>query len=309
MKKSITIATFITSYEKKNENFFSVVEFLSEDFDTEYFVFSDNGIIRNGNPLENQELCKTKFKRIEKSLKLAKNDIILCIDNDTIVDKENLKSFLQGAFERDFSLAWGKIGSQKISGFVPNLIGIDKNLSHNIIRPFLWKINIGISIPGQIFCINKSYFSGKLKNYDTVFDDLTLGLICKKENMPVFFSGLTLGYERPKGNFLELVRQRIRWAKGFSETLRYSKKMDSQKFVVLHGIAYHFLWILFWSLFTLLMCFNMRVVALLFIFLSSLFLANFKLKQVFFALCYIIVFPFIHIIWTIALFNNIKAKP
>ena len=309
MKKSITIATFITSYEKKNENFFSVVEFLSEDFDTEYFVFSDDGIIRNGSPLENQEVCKTKFKRIEKSLKLAKNDIILCIDNDTIVDKENLKSFLQEAFERDFSLAWGKIGSQKIGGFIPNLIGIDKNLSHNIIRPFLWKMNIGISIPGQIFCINRTYFSGKLENYDTVFDDLTLGLICKKENMPVFFSGLTLGYERPKGNFSELVRQRIRWAKGFSETLRYSKKMCTQRFVVLHGIVYHFLWILFFLFFVLSIYFNLEEIAILFLILLVLILAKFSFRQLLFALCYIIIFPFIHIIWMIALFNNLKAKP
>lgn len=307
-KKNITIVTFITSYEKENVNFLSVVESLKDVFCVEYFIFSDSETIRNGAKVNFTVDSKSKFKRIDAVLSLAKNDFILCIDNDIVVNNFELKGFLNSIFKNDFSLAWGKISCQSSKGFVPRLIEIDKKLSHNILRPGLWKLGLGISIPGQIFCINRVFFHDKLSRYDTVFDDLTLGLICKQYSMPVFISKTILGFERPKGTFFELIKQRIRWAKGFSETLKYSEKTGFKKFVLIHGFAYHQLWILFYLLIVFLCILKLYYSIFIILAILMLFLSNFKWKLFLYSLCYIVVFPLIHIIWNIVVGYEIVSN-
>lgn len=307
-KKSITIVTFITSYEKENVNFLSVVESLKDVFCVEYFIFSDSETIRNGAKMNFTVDSKSKFKRIDAVLSLAKNDFILCIDNDIVVNDFELKTFLNSIFKNDFSLAWGKISCQHSKGFVPRLIEIDKKLSHNILRPVLWKVGLGISIPGQIFCINRAFFHDKLSRYDTVFDDLTLGLICKQYNMPVFISKTIFGFERPKGTFFELIKQRVRWAKGFSETLKYSKKIGLRKFVLIHGFAYHQLWILFYLLIVILCILKIYYFIFILLAMLMLLLSNFKWRLFLYSLCYIVVFPLIHIIWNIVVGYEIVSN-
>ena len=62
-------------------------------------------------------LLKSKYKRIEAILKLSPNNIILCIDNDIVINKENTREFLIDVLEKDFALAWGKIQCQQVNGF------------------------------------------------------------------------------------------------------------------------------------------------------------------------------------------------
>ena len=303
--KSITIATFISNREKKNEDFIEVANFLKQNFNTEILLFCDSYI--KGLPNDIEQIITpsmSKFKRIEKLLQISKNNDILCIDNDITINKENLKKFINECMNKDYAIAWGKVKAVPIQSFVAHLICIDKNLSHDYIRPFLWKMNIGISLPGQIFMINKQYYTNKFPKYDTVYDDLTIGIITKSNAMPVYHTKDVLGEEMPKSTFKNLIKQRKRWAKGYAESIYNNRKTNMLKYVIINGFMYHLLWFPLYIILILLM-FIMPIISFLSVFIICTFIADGKIKNMLWGLMYLVIFPIIHIIWLKELIKDI----
>lgn len=302
--KNITIATFISSKEKKNNDFIEVIKFLEKSFELEALVFCDfymkdlpNNIIQIVTP------GMTKYKRIEKLLSISKNDNILCIDNDITINKENLKKFINECISKEYAVAWGKIKAIPVKSFIAHLICIDKNLSHDYIRPMLWKLNIGISLPGQIFMINKQYYIDKLPKYDTVYDDLTIGIITKENSMPIYYTKEILGEELPKSTFINLLKQRKRWAKGFAESIYNNRKTNMLKYVIIHGFMYHLLWIPFYIILILLTLIT-PILPIIIICIVCILLADKKIKDILWSFAYILVFPVVHIVWLISFIKN-----
>ena len=302
--KNITIATFISNKEKKNNDFIEVIKFLEKSFELEALVFCDfymkdlpNNIIQIVTP------GMTKYKRIEKLLSISKNDNILCIDNDITINKENLKKFINECISKEYAVAWGKIKAIPVKSFIAHLICIDKNLSHDYIRPMLWKLNIGISLPGQIFMINKQYYIDKLPKYDTVYDDLTIGIITKETSMPIYYTKEILGEELPKSTFINLLKQRKRWAKGFAESIYNNRKTNMLKYVIIHGFMYHLLWIPFYIILILLTLIT-PILPIIIICIVCILLADKKIKDILWSFAYILVFPVVHIVWLISFIKN-----
>ncbi len=302
--KNITIATFISNKEKKNNDFIEVIKFLEKSFELEVLVFCDfymkdlpNNIIQIVTP------GMTKYKRIERLISISKNDNILCIDNDITINKENLKKFINECISKEYAVAWGKIKAIPVKSFIAHLICIDKNLSHDYIRPILWKLNIGISLPGQIFMINKKYYIDKFPKYDTVYDDLTIGIITKKNSMPIYYTKEILGEELPKSTFINLLKQRKRWAKGFAESIYNNRKTNMLKYVIIHGFMYHLLWIPFYIILILLMLIT-PILPIIIICIVCVLLADKKIKDILWSFAYILVFPIVHIVWLIAFIKN-----
>ena len=250
----------------------------------------------------------TKYRRIQMLLDEAKYDDILCLDNDITPNKTEILRFVKECLKRDYSIAWGKVKAEKIKGFVPKLIDIDKNLSHDYIRPTLWNLNIGISLPGQIFMINKKYLKNRLPIVDTVYDDLMIGAVVRENKYPVYFTRDILGYERPKKNIKELLKQRIRWAKGLAETIMYNKKSNALPYILLHGFSFNLLWIPVYMI-----VFGLFNINFIFGLIVTIFIAHFltgkKIKDIIWAVVYMIVFPLVYIVWMISLILNlIKIK-
>lgn len=302
--KNITIATFISNKEKKNNDFIEVIKFLKKSFELEVLVFCDfyikdlpNNIIQIVTP------GMTKYKRIEKLISISKNDNILCIDNDITINKENLKKFINECISREYAVAWGKIKAIPVKSFIAHLICIDKNLSHDYIRPTLWNLNIGISLPGQIFMINKKYYIDKFPKYDTVYDDLTIGIITKKNSMPIYYTKEILGKELPKSTFINLLKQRKRWAKGFAESIYNNRKTNMLKYVIIHGFMYHLLWIPFYIMLILLMLIT-PILPIIIVCIVCILLADKKIKDLLWSFAYLLVFPIVHIVWLIAFIKN-----
>ena len=302
--KNITIATFISNKEKKNNDFIEVIKFLKKSFELEVLVFCDfymkdlpNNIIQIVTP------GMTKYKRIEKLISISKNDNILCIDNDITINKENLKKFINECISKEYAVAWGKIKAIPVKSFIAHLICIDKNLSHDYIRPTLWKLNIGISLPGQIFMINKKYYIDKFPKYDTVYDDLTIGIITKKNSMPIYYTKEILGKELPKSTFINLLKQRKRWAKGFAESIYNNRKTDMLKYVIIHGFIYHLLWIPSYIMLILLMLIT-PILPIIIVCIVCILLADKKIKDLLWSFAYLLVFPIVHIVWLIAFIKN-----
>jgi len=238
--KGITIATFISNNENENKEFYKLTEYLNKFINTQIIIFSSKEIKSNGSKFFITPQM-TKYRRIQILLNEAVYDDILCLDNDITPKSEQILKFIIECLNKDYSIAWGKVKAQNIKGFVPKLIDIDKNLSHNYIRPTLWNLNIGISLPGQIFMINKRYLKDELPNIDTVYDDLMIGAIVREKKYPIYFTKDILGYERPKKNIKQLLKQRVRWAKGLAETIMYNKKSNALPYILLHGFSFNFL--------------------------------------------------------------------
>lgn len=305
--KGITIATFISNNENENKEFYKLTEYLNKYINTQIIIFSSKEIKSNGSKFFITPQM-TKYRRIQILLNEAVYDDILCLDNDITPKGEPILKFIRECLNKDYSIAWGKVKAQNIKGFVPKLIDIDKNLSHNYIRPTLWNLNIGISLPGQIFMINKRYLKDELPNIDTVYDDLMIGAIVREKKYPIYFTKDILGYERPKKNIKQLLKQRVRWAKGLAETIMYNKKSNAFPYILLHGFSFNLLWIpLYMFIFGL---FKINyILGLIVVMTISYFLTEKKIKKILWALMYMIVFPFIYVIWGISLvFNLVKIE-
>jgi cellulose synthase/poly-beta-1,6-N-acetylglucosamine synthase-like glycosyltransferase len=244
----------------------------------------------------------TKYNRILMALSDTKSGYILFVDNDITPDTGNINVFLEESIIERADIAWGTIGISYKKTFVSRLVLIDKLLSHKIIRPLLWKLNIGISIPGQVFLIDRAKFQCSLPEYDTVFDDLTVGICAKQNKLNYFYSQLCLGYEKPSSSLLILAKQRIRWAKGFYQSIVLNVGNKSMlPFVFIHGIAYHIMLFVFWSILYQIFSKSYWLYAMTLWLVFCFFIADKKVKNILYASIYTIVFPFIHLIWFISL--------
>ena len=80
---------------------------------------------------------------------------------------------------------------------------------------------------------------------DTYVDDLAVGMYAAcNSNIKKHVSSRILGSEEPSKFFFELFHQRKRWAKGYKDLLRHSFQTKYFKYIIIHGLAYHFLWII-----------------------------------------------------------------
>lgn len=305
--KCITIATFISKNEYENKKFYETINYLKKYFRVDAIIFSDSDSeIENKNEGIKTLITPkmTKYRRIQILLDEAESNNILCIDNDIEPDRENILNFINKCLEVNYSIAWGKVKAQKTKGVIPRIINIDKNLSHDYIRPTLWKMNIGISLPGQIFMINKKYFKDKLPKIDTVYDDLMIGAVTRENHYPIFFVKEILGYEKPKKNIIELLKQRIRWAKGLAETIMYNRKNKVLPFILLHGFFFNLLWIPIYLLLFISVKAN-YFLGFFMIALISYLLVERNIKEVNWSIMYMIIFPLVYVVWGISLIYNL----
>lgn len=301
----LTIATFISKSEIFNPAITAVGERLrQENIKCELIVFSDHPLA-----VDNKDLKiivdggRTKYRRIQFLLQASSYDFILCLDNDISVNLANLPKFIKKFATGKYVAGWGKIEANICPGVVPELIRLDKKLSHNFIRPLLWTLEVGISMPGQLFLLNKSLLRDSLPPTDTVFDDLQIGLVIRRSGHPVLYMPVILGAEFPKLDFTQLIKQRLGWARGYAETL-INNRGSALLFVLAHGTAYHILWIALWVTFAILACAHNSFLIIIFF----TFLLTFAIKRLAYFrsfMLYALVFPMLHAIWLLTVVLNL----
>lgn len=303
----LTIATFISGNETMNFSILDAYYFLRESMlADELIIFSDTPQgITGGGIREEISPSSTKYTRILSSLKISSHENILYIDNDITPDIFGLKEFITEC-RSDSDLYFGRIAAKESKTFTGNLIQVDKTISHKIIRPLLWGIGAGISLPGQIFMLRRGKFLHDLPEGDTVFDDLALGICAVKNKYTVQRSKLTLGYERPSESFCTLIKQRIRWAMGYYEQLEMSRRSSIFPLVLLHGLAYHILSPLFVPV--LYMTLNGGIFFAVMV-AVCLCVSEFRLSRLVYSAAYFVVFQAVHAVWLAALLKNfVKGK-
>lgn len=309
MIKYISIVTFISGTEKLNHNIIGFYKYISKYLDNcELIIYSDKKLLKK-NELTDENIreviCNstTKYMRIKDSIVSCRYDRILFIDNDIKIEYENLKRAIAQCPE-DADLFFGKIMVSSTDTFTEHLIKIDKILSHNIIRPALWNMNIGISIPGQVFIMKRNSFNNVLQKYDTLFDDLTIGICAKENNMTVKRTKSVLGSEKPSVNMAALIKQRIRWAKGFAQTLRFNKNSSCLRYIIIHGVAYHASIAVIDLIEAVLFKYSPYASTILFI-LILITLSDNDIAEIPYVIAYMMIMPAIHSVWLITLISDL----
>lgn len=237
------IVTYLRLDEKIKQSLLDAIEaLLSCEFNVVLCVFSSEKITLDSafSFVNIVDGGRTKYARIKDIIALYPSGIIVSIDNDMTIDSAQLVLLCKEFLSSSASISWGLI-SVSNSGFVPDLVYIDKNLSHRIIRPLLWKTGVGISVPGQCFIFRSRHFASLLPDEDTYLDDLQIGLIANNNKMPVYFSKCIIGYEEAKTSLSALIKQRKRWADGYSSVLIAGLAMNKKSIlkILLHGFSYH----------------------------------------------------------------------
>lgn len=307
---TLSLVTFISGDEIIAEEFLVLADFLRLNFtDLDVRAFTNRQEIVC-DPLKQTVSCgTTKYARIQQLLVETRASYCLCIDNDITPNQHEVLAFLQEAFASQADLSWGRIGVVPRRGIVANMIKIDKIISHHVIRPTLWKLGLGASLPGQLFLIKSESFYGKLLAPNTVFDDLAIGICAKQYNCRTHYSTKTLGLEKPKITLTSLLAQRIRWARGFAQILIINWHTPKNRLLVLvHGISYHLLWLPIWGLIFAVIIVNVKLALLLWV-LISLALTFGHMSLVLPALFYSIIFPAVHLTWLASMLYFVITMP
>ena len=249
--------------------------------------------------IEFMEMGGTKYRSLISLMEKDDSKYYLSIDNDITGNIKELLDFVYIMINDDYEIGWGRIRAKRQKGFISNMVAVDKLLSHNIIRPLLWKLGVGISVPGQVFFIKGESFRGKLIELDTFLDDLALGLYVNINKNKKYVIPTVLGEEQPNSKFAGLWKQRSRWAVGYSTILKTVKdRKEYKNKVIIHGLSYHFSWMLNWVIVILLSCLFWHA-AIGYILLISASIVKKDITMLFYAMMYQMVFPIFHIRWGI----------
>ena len=275
------------AFYKKYGNQFKVVVCCETRFDIRSFPYE----------VELFESKGTKYRRLIALMESDDSEYYLSVDNDITGNNISMVKLVNEVIEGGYDIGWGRIRAEKMKGLISNLVAVDKLLSHNIIRPFLWKIGCGISVPGQVFCIKTKTYRGKLIDIDTFLDDVALGLYTNVNGLKKSMTRDILGYERPNSSFGGLWNQRSRWAKGYASILMGVKgNRKYKKLVLIHGLSYHASWIVIWMGIFSLACLSWKAPLAAFMILA-LVVSITDLTEIMFAAIYFVVFPIFHIRW------------
>lgn len=257
-------------------------------------------------PIRVIHLQGTKYCKLLHALKGAGHRYLLSLDNDIAADISGLLRLVAQTVDGDFDLGWGRIYSRRVSSFVSRLVEVDKLLSHTILRPMLWRLHLGVTIPGQCFLLKTASFQGALPRTDTFLDDLSIGMYAAKHRLNYHYAREVVAFELPSYSFVALWRQRTRWAVGFRQSLSCATLTPhDRRLLWIHAVCYHLLPILHLAALTALLplaplaCSGWLGV-------HALVITRHYPQALAAAITYPLLFPIFHLGWC---FHFLRAKP
>ncbi|WP_186249445.1 glycosyltransferase [Burkholderia gladioli] len=196
-------------------------------------------------PIRVTHVQGTKYRKLLHALHGAAHRYLLSLDNDIAADIPSLLRLVAQTVDGDFDLGWGRIHSRRVSSFISRLVEVDKLLSHTVLRPALWRLHLGVTIPGQCFLLKAASFQGSLPGTDTFLDDLSIGLHAAKHRLRYHYAQEVVAFELPSYSFAALWKQRSRWATGFRQSLSCATlTRQDRRLLWIHAFCYHLLPIL-----------------------------------------------------------------
>ncbi len=173
---------------------------------------------------------KGKSEALNLGVKFAKNEFIMVIDADTVLDKNCINELLKPLIDSNIGATTGT-SKVKNSG---NIWTIFQNIEYhynNLIRKsFSSVFNNGIWFFGALACYRKTVLEkiGHFKK-DTLTEDMDIALEIYEAGYRTFHAHSAFCYTIVPSTLKELYSQRSRWWMGVLQSLVKNKKLFSNK--------------------------------------------------------------------------------
>lgn len=307
----LAIITYLRSQEQLTQELIEIGNQLHQRYPglvMELYMESIAPVLSTGAqfPIHVTHLQGTKYRKLLHALQDNDHLYLLSLDNDIAADIPGLLRLVAHTVDGDFDLGWGRIHTRRVSNLISRLVEVDKLLSHTVLRPALWRLHLGVTIPGQCFLLKTASFQGILRCKDTFLDDLSIGLYAAKNRLRYHYTQTVIAFELPSYSFITLWKQRLRWATGFRQSLSCATLTHQDRLLLwIHAFCYHLLPILHLAALAALMpqsplaCFGWLCGL-------ALFISRRRPQALGTALTYPILFPVFHLGWCFHLF---RVKP
>ena len=191
---------------------------------------------------------KGKSEALNLGTKIAKHDLILTIDADTIIDKNCIKEIVKPFADKEVAAA---SGSCKVSN-KNSLIGMFQNVEYhynNLIRSSFSKVfGNCVWFFGFLACYRKDVLKqiGLFKK-DSMTEDMDISLEIKKAGYRTINAEKAIGCTTAPDTLSGLYRQRARWWTGGLQALIKNKELFTAKSSpsILFLFINHFWWTLY----------------------------------------------------------------
>lgn len=208
-----------------------------------------------------------KVKALNLGLKYAKGEIIGVLDADTIVSKSCLKRMI-GYFNEKVGAVTNHVKVVHSRGLLPSIQEIEyvfSAFSKKLIS-FLDALYI---VPGTLSLIRRDIIDNIGFSEDTVTEDMDIALCMLKRNYKIVNALDAISYTEVPCSFRDLLKQRIRWYRGFIQNLKkHSDIVFNKRYAHLGYFIFPFssiLAIFVGGVLTILLIFNLIRNTLLFI--------------------------------------------
>ncbi len=173
---------------------------------------------------------KGKSEALNLGTRHAKNDFIVSIDADTILDKKCIKELVKPIKNPNIGATTGTSKVKNISNIWTIFQNIEYHYNNLIRKSFSSVFNNGIWFFGALACYRKSAIEkiGYFKK-DTLTEDMDIALELYKAGYKTFHVHNAFSYTIVPSTFKELYSQRSRWWMGVLQSLTKNRKLFSHK--------------------------------------------------------------------------------
>jgi len=167
-----------------------------------------------------------KWNALNKGIELSKSEIIICIDADTVLDKNAIQPLVRHFIDSKVGAVAGniKVGNrQKILTKLQALEYISKLNIQRRSEAFFRKVTV---VPGPLGAFRRSiikevgFYTG-----DTFAEDADLTLKILKAGYKIKYEPNSIGYTEAPTSIFNLAKQRYRWYRGLLQVLIKHKGM------------------------------------------------------------------------------------
>ncbi len=171
-----------------------------------------------------------KSEALNLGTRNAKNDFILTIDADTIIEKECIKEIVKPLSDKKVGATTGVSTVRNNKGMIAIFQNIEYHYNNLIRNSFSRMFNNGIWFFGALACYRKSTIEeiGFFKT-DTMTEDMDTALEIKKAGYTTINVHNAVGKTIAPTTIRELYHQRSRWWIGVLQSLVKNKKLFSYK--------------------------------------------------------------------------------
>lgn len=246
----------------------------------------------------------TKLSKIRRLAKLVETDLFLICDPDLTIREDGCRAVVSSALKEAVLgtevVAFGVVQGKSDGTLLSQIIAVDKWLSHRVLRPLLWLIGIGVTVPGQFLVVSSSMLRSLNPAVDSYLDDLYLGWVARRRGVRVLRVAMIVGEEDPRSSWVSLLTQRVRWMKGIiSLSGHLARHPSALALIGVHYFAYHGIPILWMTLVVLLGCANLYAGVGVVLCLATV-MSVLSGRSILACTAFLGVFPLVHAVATLA---------